>query len=131
MNLLFGLKPQALELVRFIGVLAQKRGVAAYLVGGPVRDLALNMDNIDLDITVEGNGIRLAEVFAKTQPGAVLTIYPAFGTATVRLEDGRLVDFATARRETYSRGGALPKVRPSSLKDDLFRRDFTVNAMAI
>jgi tRNA nucleotidyltransferase (CCA-adding enzyme) len=57
--------------------------------------------------------------------------YPAFKTATVHLPDGSLVDFATARKEIYARGGAFPAVKPSGIKDDLARRDFTVNAMAI
>ena len=130
-NILSYLNPKSLELVRSIGLLAQIQGVNAYLVGGPVRDLMLNLPNIDLDITVEGNAIRLADGFAAQHPGAKVTRYPAFKTATVHLPDGILVDFATARSETYVRGGAFPAVKPSTLKDDLFRRDFTVNAMAI
>ena len=103
----------------------------AYLVGGPVRDFMLKCPNTDLDITVEGNAMRLADSFADLYPGAQVVRYPAFKTATVRLPDGSLVDFATAREETYVRGGAFPAVKPSGIKEDLFRRDFTVNAMAI
>ena len=103
----------------------------AYLVGGPVRDLMLKLPNIDLDIMVEGNAIRLAETFADLNLGAKVTTYPAFKTATVRLADGTQIDFATARQETYVRGGAFPAVKPSGIKDDLYRRDFTINAMAI
>jgi tRNA nucleotidyltransferase (CCA-adding enzyme) len=105
--------------------------MAAYLVGGPVRDLMLKQANVDLDITVEGNAIRLAEKLAGLHPGARVTRYPAFKTATVRLADGSLVDFATARQETYARRGAYPAVKPSGIKEDLLRRDFTINAMAI
>jgi tRNA nucleotidyltransferase (CCA-adding enzyme) len=130
-NLLSGLNPGSSALVRSIGVLAQSQGAAAYLVGGPVRDLMLKLPNIDLDITVEGSGIRLAEKFAGRHHGALVTRYPAFKTATVQLPDGRLVDFATARKEIYARRGAYPKVEPSGIKDDLLRRDFTINAMAI
>jgi len=154
-NLLCRLDPKSLELVRSIGLLAQTQGVEAYLVGGPVRDLMLGVANTDLDITVEapykpsadkgphaghsqepgtgkiGNAMRLADRFAAGHRGAAVTRYPAFKTATVRLADGTLVDFATARSETYVRGGAFPAVQPSSIKDDLFRRDFTINAMAI
>jgi len=130
-NLLFHLNPKSLALVRSIGVLAKAQGVSAYLVGGPVRDLMLKCPTIDLDITVEGSGMRLADSFAALHRGAKVTRYPAFKTATVVLADGVQVDFATARKETYARGGAFPAVKPSTLKDDLFRRDFTINAMAI
>jgi tRNA nucleotidyltransferase (CCA-adding enzyme) len=131
LNFLSRLNPKFLALVRSIGILAQSQGVSAYLVGGPVRDLMLKLPNLDLDITVEGNGIRLAEAWAALYRGALVARYPAFKTATVRLPDGRLVDFATARREVYARRGAYPAVMPSGIKDDLFRRDFTINAMAI
>ncbi len=131
MNFLSRLNPKSLSIVRSIGVLAQAQGVEAYLVGGPVRDLMLKHPNIDLDITAEGNGIRLADSFAAQHHGAKVTRYPAFKTATVHLSDGTLVDFATARSESYVRGGAFPAVKPSGIKDDLFRRDFTINAMAI
>jgi len=130
-NLLSHLNSKSLSLVRSIGVLARAQGVKAYLVGGPVRDLMLKCPNVDLDITVEGNGIRLADSFVAGHPGARLTPYPAFKTASVHLPDGTLVDFATARRETYHRGGAFPAVKPSTIKDDLLRRDFTINAMAV
>ncbi len=130
-NLLLSLNPKSLGLVRSIGLLAQEQGMAAYLVGGPVRDLMLKHTNIDLDITVEGNGIRLAEGWASRHHGARVTRYPAFKTATVHLPDGSVVDFATARSEIYVRRGAYPAVVPSGIKDDLLRRDFTINAMAI
>jgi len=130
-NLLSRLNPDSRALVRSIGILAQERGLAAYLVGGPVRDLILKRSFTDLDITVEGNGMRLAEQFAAGLRGAELVRYPAFRTATVHLPDGRLVDFATARQETYTRGGAFPAVKPSDIKQDLGRRDFTINAMAV
>jgi tRNA nucleotidyltransferase (CCA-adding enzyme) len=130
-NLLSYLKPKSLGLVRSIGILAQEQGVAAYLVGGPVRDLMLKSLNVDLDITVEGNCLRLAEGFAALHRGARVTRYPAFKTATVHLPDGPLVDFAAARQETYARQGAYPSVKPSNIKEDLLRRDFTINAMAI
>ena len=130
-NLLTLLNSKSLDLVRTIGLLAQEHGVEAYLVGGPVRDLMLGAANVDLDIAVEGNGIRLAEAFASLDEAAEITCYPAFKTATVQLADGSLVDFATAREETYARGGAFPAVKPSDIKKDLYRRDFTINAMAV
>ena len=130
-DILLNLNPKALSLIREIGGLAEDKGMKAYLVGGPVRDLMLRIGQIDLDIAVEGNGMGLAEGFSKAHPGARLTKYPAFKTAAVLLPDGTQVDFATARRETYVRPGAYPAVRPSDIKEDLKRRDFTINAMAI
>ncbi len=130
-NLLSQLSKESLVLVRSIGVLAQDKGVNAYLVGGPVRDLLLKRPTLDLDIVVEGNASRLVEAFAAQHPGAKLQVYQAFKTATVHLPDGRLVDFATARQEKYVRPGAFPAVVPSDMKHDLFRRDFTINAMAV
>ncbi len=130
-NLLSRLDRKSLALVKQIGVLADEAKMRAYLVGGPVRDLALGHPSIDLDITVEGDGIRLAGKFAAKHAGARVTRYAAFKTATVVLSNGRAVDFATARKETYARPGAFPKVTPSDIRDDLFRRDFTVNAIAI
>jgi len=129
--LLSRLDQKSLALVRQIGVLADERGMRAYLVGGPVRDLALKAPSIDLDITVEGEGMRLAGLFAAKHAGAKTVRYPAFKTATVFLSNGRVVDFATARKETYARPGVLPSVTASVLRDDLFRRDFTINAMAV
>ena len=130
-NLLSRLKPKSFILVGTIGLLARDHHMKAYLVGGPVRDFMLKCPNTDLDITVEGNAMRLADSFAELYPGAKVVHYPAFKTASVHLPDGAWVDFATARKETYVRGGAFPAVKPSGIKDDLFRRDFTVNAMAI
>ncbi len=128
-NLLHHLKPDLKDIVHLIGEIAQQKGMKAYLVGGPVRDLFLGMDTIDLDIAIEGNAIELADAFAAKFLGKV-TRYPAFKTATV-YNPGAIVDFATARKETYSKGGAYPAVSPSNIQDDLLRRDFTINAMAI
>jgi len=130
-NLLDQLDKNLLSLVSQSGRIAAQLNYQAYLVGGPVRDLMLERSNVDLDITVEGNAIRLAGLVAKENPGATLVEYPAFRTATVSLPDGRTLDFATARTETYVKGGAYPAVVPSDIYDDLFRRDFTINAMAL
>jgi tRNA nucleotidyltransferase (CCA-adding enzyme) len=118
-SLLSHLKPEDLSIITQIGQLADQLGFHAYLVGGPVRDLALKSPNTDLDITVEGNAFLLAESFAKLHEKAKIIKYPAFKTATVSLASRFLVDFATARKESYAKPGAYPKVVPSTIKDDL------------
>ncbi len=112
-----------------ISSLAEPQGVRVYLVGGIVRDLLLGRTNLDLDIVVEGDAAALAQALAQRY-SAKFTRHHAFGTATVFF-DNHKIDFATARKEYYSRPGVLPAVEPSDLRDDLFRRDFTINAMAI
>ena len=109
--------------------LAVKARVSAYLVGGPVRDNLLGLPVRDLDISVVGDAPALAARLAETANGR-LTVHQRFGTATVAVQ-GATVDLVTARRETYPRPGALPDVQPGDIADDLARRDFTVNAMAI
>jgi tRNA nucleotidyltransferase (CCA-adding enzyme) len=96
-----------------------------YLVGGAVRDLLLGGTPYDLDLVVDGDALALARSL-----GGELTLHDRFGTSTVRL-DGFAYDIARARRETYARPGALPDVEPAPLAEDLLRRDFTVNALAI
>lgn len=125
------LDKKVLSLLVQSGRLALQVGVRAYLVGGPVRDLILKRPNIDIDITVEGNAIRLAEAFAAAHKGSSLIRYPAFRTATVKMPQGLDLDFATARSEVYPYEGSFPKVTPSNLIEDLFRRDFTINAIAV
>lgn len=108
---------------------AKRGGVALYLVGGAVRDLLHGAEHLDLDVVVEGDALALAED-AATALRARVVWHPRFGTAVVRGE-GLRVDVARARTEQYERPGALPKVRPSSLAEDLARRDFSMNAMAL
>lgn len=130
MNIFSGLDAQSIAINVVIGQMAQDHQMKAYLVGGPVRDLLLKRPNLDLDISVDGNGMVLAKMFALASRAKVVC-YPAFKTATVTLPEGRLVDFVTARKETYARPGAFPAVVPSHIKNDLFRRDFTINAIAV
>ena len=111
--------------------LALHAGVAAYLVGGPVRDHLLGAPVKDLDIAVVGSAPSLARSLADALGGR-LTVHPRFRTAAVQLPHSPFsVDLVTARRETYSHPGALPDVTPGTIADDLARRDFTINAMAI
>ncbi|MCI0818872.1 MAG: CCA tRNA nucleotidyltransferase [Chloroflexi bacterium] len=120
-------KEQVNALSRLIE-LANQRGTAIYLVGGPVRDLLLDLLPGDLDVAVEGDAIDLATHLAAAADLRIVR-HARFGTATVS-GDGAHIDLATARSETYEAAGALPTVHPSSIDDDLHRRDFTVNAMA-
>ena len=102
---------------------------SVYLVGGAVRDLIVGQDSVDLDLAVEGDGVSAARELARRLDGEA-AVHERFGTATVRA--GELaVDLATARRESYPRPGVLPEVQPASIEEDLARRDFTVNAMAV
>ncbi len=123
------LPQQLLELVQDISRQAAKLGQRVYLVGGVVRDLLLDYPNFDLDLVVEGDAVKLAQQVAETSQAKLLA-HHRFGTAKLRYEKFTL-DLATARKETYARPGALPAVTPGTLKDDLIRRDFSINAMAI
>jgi len=120
---------QFLELVKDISGQAAKRGQRVYLVGGIVRDLLLGYPNFDLDLVVEGDAVKLAQQVAETSQAKLLA-HHRFGTAKLRYENFTL-DLATARKETYAKPGALPAVTPGTLEDDLVRRDFSINTMAI
>ena len=113
-----------------VGAIADSLKYNAYLVGGPVRDVLLNRNNMDVDIVIEGDGIRFARTFAKYHDVRVTT-HSKFRTAVLVFPDGFKVDVATARMEYYESPGALPIVETSSLKLDLMRRDFTINTLAI
>ncbi len=120
------------DLFNFIqkaGVLAQQKQQRLYLVGGAVRDLLLGKSILDIDLVIEGDAIKIAQEMASINK-ADFTPHPRFGTATIQWRN-RCVDVVTARTETYTRPGALPEVRPGTIKDDLARRDFTVNSMAV
>jgi tRNA nucleotidyltransferase (CCA-adding enzyme) len=111
--------------------LAGQRGVAVYLAGGIVRDLFFGQRVRDLDLVVAGDGIDFARRLA-VQLGASIREHHRFGTAALELPGGESVDVASTRRETYSHPGALPSVVAGvSIEEDLARRDFTVNAMAL
>jgi tRNA nucleotidyltransferase (CCA-adding enzyme) len=102
----------------------------AWIVGGAIRDLLLEArPAIDLDLVVEGDAVAAAERLCVAL-GGELTVHDRFGTATVSA-GGHVYDLATARAESYARPGALPDVRPGTLEEDLRRRDFTVNAIAV
>jgi tRNA nucleotidyltransferase (CCA-adding enzyme) len=100
-----------------------------FLVGGTLRDILLGEENFDVDIAVEGDAIGVARALAVTLDGRVKT-HEKFGTAVVLYGEGRRLDVVTTRTEFYDAPGALPAVERASLREDLFRRDFTINAMA-
>lgn len=101
-----------------------------FIVGGFVRDLLLGLENYDLDLVIEGDGVSFARDLAEFLQARV-SLHEKFNTATIILPDGFRLDIASARVEYYEYPAALPQVETSSLKHDLYRRDFSINAMAI
>lgn len=123
----FSLK--TLSLLRRVGAKASELGMKAYLVGGTVRDILMGVNNTDIDISVEGDAEKL--VTSWDEPGCRTALHGRYNTGTITFPDGEKVDVATARREFYEYAAATPTVQNSSLRQDLGRRDFTVNAMSI
>ena len=113
-----------------IGEVADEAGFPVYLVGGIVRDLFLRVPNLDVDVVVEGDGITFAGMLLKKTGGRMKT-HLKFGTAVVMLPGGLKIDIATARLEYYESPAALPTIELSSIKKDLYRRDFTINTLAV
>jgi tRNA nucleotidyltransferase (CCA-adding enzyme) len=124
------LPPEVNRALALVGDIADEVGFAVYLVGGIVRDLLLHVANLDIDIVVEGDGITFAGMLANKAGGRVKT-HQKFGTAIVVLPNGLKLDIATARLEYYEAPAALPTVELSSIKKDLYRRDFTINTLAV
>ena len=122
-------RPDLWALITRLADLAADRASPLYIVGGRVRDLLLDRPATDLDLVVEGDALELVRALAFDQGGEAV-VHPRFGTATYRVGD-LVLDLATARTETYSRPGVLPDIRPGPIEEDLVRRDFTVNAMAL
>lgn len=114
-----------------IGEAADSLGMECYVVGGYVRDLYLERPSKDIDCLVVGSGIRVAEQLAtRLGRGAHISVFRNFGTAQLKYK-GQEVEFVGARRESYSRGSRKPIVEDGTLDDDLDRRDFTINALAV
>lgn len=116
-------------ILKLAGEIADQLGINAYLVGGSVRDLLRSEQNLDIDIVVEGNGISFAKAFGRKLNAKVKT-HERFGTAKI-ITDNLKLDVATARTEYYESPASLPKVETSSIKKDLYRRDFTINTLAV
>ena len=118
---------RAIDLVKEV---AAEKDCRPYLVGGPVRDLLLGRHAVDVDLTLEEGGSTLARALAKRVDGRVRS-FPQFLTYKVTAQGLPEIDIATARKERYRQPGALPAVTAGRLKDDLLRRDFTINAVAL
>jgi tRNA nucleotidyltransferase (CCA-adding enzyme) len=119
-----------LQVLQDIGAAAEEIGLNAYVIGGFVRDLFLYRTNEDVDVVIEGDGIAFARQYAQKM-GARIHTHAKFGTAVVIFENGFKVDVASARMEYYQFPAALPTIEMSSLKLDLYRRDFSINTLCI
>ena len=113
-----------------ISRIAVKNNVQAYVVGGYVRDKLLNLNKTDIDITVIGDGIAFAETVSSEFGKPLSAIYKKFGTALLEIDETK-VEFASARKESYSSNSRKPEIEFADLQEDLSRRDFTVNALAV
>ncbi len=131
LDLIEGLPEEIRKFLVAVRDTAEEEGCSVYIVGGFVRDLLLLVPTQDLDFVVEGSGGRFAQALIKRMPDGKLTQHIKFGTAQIVFPDGSHLDIASTRWEHYSFPGALPQVEESCLRDDLFRRDFTINSMAI
>jgi tRNA nucleotidyltransferase (CCA-adding enzyme) len=122
---------EVLERARLITQIAEELKCPVYVVGGFVRDMILGLKDFDLDIVVEGEGMDFARELSQRLKGSKCVRHRQFGTATVVAEDKTKIDIATARKEIYEHPACLPKVVPGTIRDDLTRRDFSINAMAL
>lgn len=120
---------EIMDVLKLSGEVAGSLGFSAYLVGGSVRDLLRGESNLDIDIVIEGDGIVFAKALGKKFKAKVKS-HRRFGTAVV-IAGSLKFDVATARTEYYESPGVLPKVEMSSIKKDLYRRDFSINTLAI
>lgn len=121
---------QFLAVLQEIGQCAEETFLSTYVVGGLVRDSLLNRENLDFDVVVEGDAIGLAHRLSKKWNGK-LKVHRDFGTGMLMHGDGLKIDFVSARCETYTRPGAFPLVKYGTIVDDLRRRDFSINALAM
>lgn len=118
------------SLLKNAGKVADEMGMNVYLVGGMVRDLILNEENIDIDLVVEGDGMAYAEKLGRVFKGKVKS-HKKFQTSVLFLQDDFKIDIASSRMEYYDHPAALPTVERGMIRQDLYRRDFTINTLAI
>ena len=129
--MLFAIEPYEKEIFELISSAARELNYPCYVVGGYVRDRIINRPSKDLDVVCVGDGIKLARTFAsKLQPSPRVVIYSRFGTAMLRYNKIE-IEFVGARKESYRYDSRKPVVENGSLEDDQFRRDFTINALAV
>lgn len=124
------LPEEVFTLLQQVSTTASRMHLPIYLIGGIVRDLLLDRPNDDIDIVAEGDGILFAKILQEAYGGEVIQ-YESFGTATWIHPSGLSIDVTSSRLEYYDRPASLPNVETSTLEEDLQRRDFTINAMAI
>ncbi|MGM0651656.1 MAG: CBS domain-containing protein [Bacillota bacterium] len=125
-----GLQQRTKEVLREVSILASEEKIKVYLVGGIIRDLLINYPpEQDLDFVVIGDAVDFAFKL-QNKLGGSIRHFAQFGTASLELNDGLRLDLVTARKEFYTSPAALPRIEKSGLKNDLFRRDFTINTMA-
>jgi tRNA nucleotidyltransferase (CCA-adding enzyme) len=124
------LSPDILKLLGNISEIAADYDTDLFLVGGVVRDLLLGFPvDQDIDLVTTGNALVLADSITGILGGKVVR-YKKFKTATIDFGGGHKIDLVTARKEYYPYSGSLPQIEPSNLKEDLGRRDFSINALA-
>ena len=109
---------------------SQKLGFQTYVVGGFVRDIYLKRDSKDVDFVTVGSGIALASAVQKRLKGSHFNVFKNFGTAQIKTDDWEF-EFVGARKESYDRDSRKPKVEDGTFEDDIYRRDFTINTLAI
>ncbi len=126
-----GIGPELRKILESIRETAAREGVKAYLVGGIVRDIILGIENEDIDIVVEGNGIEFAKSLCESLGGKKVVSHEKFKTAVVVVDENLKIDVATSRVEYYEYPTSLPTVEYGSLREDMFRRDFTINSLAL
>lgn len=124
------LSKRMMNLLRLLGAYGSEIEMPVYVVGGFVRDLLLNVNNEDIDVVVEGDAIEFGR-YVSQQLIIKIVIHKEFNTCSLFMKDGFRIDIATSRTEYYQAPAKLPKVELSTIKKDLYRRDFSINAMAI
>jgi len=126
----FSLKLPDDPVIPVLSELSKEINIPLYIVGGYIRDHLLGKPVKDIDIMAAGNGIAVAQAFAKKKGIKNVIVYQKFGTAMVKLDD-RDIEFVGARKEKYHEKSRKPSVQPATVTDDLSRRDFTINAIAV